>query len=310
MIEVNALTKYYGPLAAIDHVSFHVEQGEIIGFLGPNGAGKTTTMRILTGFSPASSGSAKVAGFDIRENPIDVKRRIGYLPESVALYPEMVVSKFLSYVAVVKGVPRSKRRAEVDRVIERCGVGPVAKRLTRNLSKGFRQRVGLAQALIGNPPVLILDEPTVGLDPRQIVEIRQMIRDLAKEHTVLLSTHILPEVSMVCERVIIIHQGRIVAQDTMANLAGKGQPAVLDVEVGGACDEILRVLRAIPAVANVAEEKQGRYRVEGAPGVDLGPPVADALVRAGLSLRALHPRTSSLEDVFMDAVASETGGAP
>lgn len=218
MIDVDGLTKYYGTIAAIDNVSFHVGKGEVMGFLGPNGAGKSTTMRVLTGFAPASKGSARVDGFEVHEHPIEVKRRVGYLPENVPLYEEMVVRAFLSYVAEVKGIGRSKRRAEVDRVMERSGLTAMANRIIGHLSKGYRQRVGLAQALVGSPPVLVLDEPTVGLDPRQIVEIRHMIRELGREHTVLLSTHILPEVSMVCDRVIIINQGRIAAQDTMANL--------------------------------------------------------------------------------------------
>lgn len=219
MIEVKGLTKYYGQLAAIEDVSFSVDKGEVLGFLGPNAAGKTTTMRILTGFSPPSRGTAVVAGYDIKVNPIEVKRRVGYLPESVPLYGEMLVSKFLQYVAEVKGVDRGRRRVEVGRVMERCGLSSVSQRVCHNLSKGYRQRVGLAQALIGDPPVLILDEPTVGLDPRQVIEIRQVIKELGQDHTVLLSTHILPEVTMVCERVLIINRGRIVAQDTMANLA-------------------------------------------------------------------------------------------
>ena len=220
MIDVRGLTKYYGQIAAIEDVTFSVGKGEIIGFLGPNAAGKTTTMRILAGFSPATRGTATIAGFDIHENPIEVKRRVGYMPESVPFYGEMLVSSFLTYVAEVKGVPRASRKREVGAIMERCGVSPMARRVMKNLSKGYRQRVGLAQALIGNPPVLILDEPTVGLDPQQIVEIRQMIKDLAGEHTVLLSTHILPEVSMICERVLIIDRGRIVAQDSLDNLAG------------------------------------------------------------------------------------------
>lgn len=228
MIEVNGLTKYYGPIAALVDVTFQVGQGEVIGFLGPNGAGKSTAMRILTGFATASRGTARVAGYEVHENPIEVKRRVGYMPERVPLYDEMVVRGFLDYVAEVKGVPRSVRRAEVARVIERCGVGEMADRLIRNLSKGYRQRVGLAQALIASPPVLILDEPTVGLDPKQIVEIRQMIRDLGKDHTVLLSTHILPEVAMVCEQVIIINQGRIVAQERLENLTGTGARRTLE----------------------------------------------------------------------------------
>ncbi len=219
MIEVKALTKYYGQLAAIEDVSFEVAKGEIVGFLGPNGAGKSTTMRILTGFSPPTSGTASISGYDILDDPIEVKRRVGYMPESVSLYGEMLVSGFLNYVAEVKGVPRGERKREVERVMEQCSLSHMAKRIVRNLSKGYKQRVGLAQALVGNPPVLVLDEPTVGLDPAQIIEIRTMIRELAKEHTVLLSTHILPEVSMVCDRVIIINQGKIVAQEAVGSAA-------------------------------------------------------------------------------------------
>lgn len=222
MIQVNGLTKHYGAIEALRDLSFEVGQGEIIGFLGPNGAGKSTTMRILTGFAPATRGTARIAGFEVHEHPIEVKRRVGYLPERVPLYEEMTVHGFLGYVAEVKGVARSGRKAEVGRVMERCGLKDMGRRLIRNVSKGYRQRVGLAQALVGNPPVLILDEPTVGLDPRQIVDIRQMIKELGREHTVLLSTHILPEVAMVCERVIIINNGRIVTQDRLENLTGHG----------------------------------------------------------------------------------------
>ena len=224
MIEVSGLTKCYGPVEAVRDVTFRVEPGEIVGFLGPNGAGKSTTMRMLTGSIPATRGKAVVAGYDVATQPLEVKRRVGYLPENVPLYPEMVVSRFLSYVAEIKDVPRGARKAEVGRVMERCGLGPMSNRVIQNLSKGFRQRVGLAQALIGNPPVLILDEPTVGLDPKQIVEIRKTIKELAEEHTVLLSTHILPEVAMLCGRVIIINRGRIAAQDTMENLSATEGP--------------------------------------------------------------------------------------
>lgn len=220
MIEVKGLTKRYGPIEALNDISFGVEKGEIVGFLGPNGAGKTTMMRILTGFVPATRGTAVVAGFDVHEKPLEVKRLVGYLPENVPLYPEMLVRSYLRYVAEIKGLSRSSAKSEMGRVMERCGVASIADRTIRHISKGYRQRVGLAQALIGNPPVLILDEPTVGLDPKQIISIRQTIKELADEHTVLLSTHILPEVAMICGRVIILNQGRIVAQEAMADLAG------------------------------------------------------------------------------------------
>ena len=221
MIEVQGLTKRYGQVTAIEEVTFNVAQGEVVGFLGPNGAGKTTTMRILTAYVPATEGTALVAGHDVHREPIEVKRLVGYLPENVPLYPEMLVRSYLSYVAEVKGVRRRDRRTEADRVIERCGLANMTGRVIGHLSKGYRQRVGLAQALIANPPVLILDEPTIGLDPKQIISIRQTIKDLAGDHTVLLSTHILPEVAMICHRVIILNRGRIVVQDDMRNLKGE-----------------------------------------------------------------------------------------
>ena len=220
MISVQGLTKRYGPIEAICDLSFEVGERQIVGFLGPNGAGKTTTMRILAGFIPATQGRAVLAGYDVHREPIEVKRRLGYLPENVPLYPEMIVKSYLRYVAEIKGLSRSSAINEVDRVMERFGVASIADRTIRHISKGYRQRVGLAQALIGNPPVLILDEPTVGLDPKQIVSIRQTIKDLADDHTVLLSTHILPEVAMICGRVIILNEGRIVAQEEMGGLTG------------------------------------------------------------------------------------------
>jgi ABC-2 type transport system ATP-binding protein len=305
MIEVQSLTKYYGTIAAVDDLSFRVEKGEIVGFLGPNGAGKTTTMRMLTGFSPASRGSARIGGLDVREHPVEVKRRIGYLPESVPLYPEMRVRSFLRYVAEVKGVARSARAAEVDRVVERCGLKEVAGRTVGNLSRGYRQRVGLAQALVGNPPVLILDEPTVGLDPRQIIEIRQMIRELAQDHTVLLSTHILPEVAMICRRVIIINRGRIVAEDTMENLAGSNDGSFA-VEASGAPARVESVLKAVKGVASVAPEGGGRFRVVSKE-TGAREAAARALVEAGLGLRALEARARSLEEVFVEAISAEGG---
>jgi gliding motility-associated transport system ATP-binding protein len=309
MIEVKGLTKYYGSVAAVRDVSFEVGKGEIVGFLGPNGAGKTTTMRILTGFSPASSGSARIDGYDTVAHPLEVKRRVGYLPESVPLYTEMVARKFLTYVAAVKGVPRADRSREVGRVVERCGLGSVAGRVAGNLSKGYRQRLGLAQALIGNPPVLIFDEPTVGLDPKQIVEIRQMIKELAEEHTVLLSTHILPEVAMVCERVIIIHDGRIVAQDTMENLAGASERPVLTVETGGAAGQTTKVIEELPCVTSVVDEGSGFYKVTGeVAAAAASEAVSRALVSAGIPLRSLRPHARTLEDTFLEAISSEEGG--
>ena len=221
MIEIEGLTKHYRDLAAIQDVSFKVGKGEIVGFLGPNGAGKTTTMKILTGFMPASGGSARVAGFDVFEDPMEVKRRIGYLPEIPPVYPDLTVAEYLKFVGTLKGLRGSKLRADVERVVNRVNLVNVIDRLIRNLSKGFQQRVGLAQALLGNPQVLILDEPTVGLDPRQIGDVRELIRELAGEHTVILSTHILQEVTATCQRAIIINKGHIVADDPLHDLTAK-----------------------------------------------------------------------------------------
>lgn len=224
MIEVKQLTKNYGHIAAVQDLSFEIGKGEIVGFLGPNGAGKSTTMRMLTGFFPATRGTARIAGFEVHAEPLEVKRRVGYMPERVPLYDEMTVGAFLRYAATIKGITRAQVNVEADRVAERCGLGDMRQRLINNLSKGYRQRVGLAQALIGSPPVIVLDEPTAGLDPKQIVDIRQMIKELGQDHTILLSTHILPEVSMVCERVLIIHRGRLVTQARMEELtSGAGR---------------------------------------------------------------------------------------
>ena len=221
MIDVRELRKRYHRLVAVDGISFKVNKGEVLGFLGPNGAGKTTTMRMLTGALPATAGHAKVAGFDVFEQPIQVKRRVGYLPESPPLYDELDTGAYLRFVGRIKGLGGAKLKTEVARVVEVCGLQDVRRRLLGNLSKGFRQRVGLAQALMGSPEVLVLDEPTIGLDPNQILEIRKLIRDLAVKHTVVLSTHILPEVVQICDRVIIIHRGRIVADDTLENLTSE-----------------------------------------------------------------------------------------
>jgi len=218
MIEVQHLTKRYGDLTAVSNISFSVASGQILGFLGPNGSGKTTTMRVITGFMPATSGTVKVAGFDVFEDSLEVRKRIGYLPEHPPLYTDMSVAAYLRFVARIKGMPKAESADALDRVLTRCGLAQVADRVTGHLSKGFRQRVGLAQAIIHNPPVLVLDEPTIGLDPHQIIEIRALIKELAGAHTVVLSTHILPEVAQVCEKVVIINAGRVVMEDLLANL--------------------------------------------------------------------------------------------
>ncbi len=232
MIEVEGLTKYYGRLAAIKDMTFRVETGDIVGFLGPNGAGKTSTMRILTCFSPASAGRATILGMDARTDSLRIRQKIGYLPENVPLYEWMRVRSYLEFVARAKGVPSAERSREVDHVAQSVGVDQVMHKLIRWLSKGYRQRVGLAQALIGDPPILILDEPTIGLDPKQIREIRQLIKGFSQSRTVILSTHILPEVSQICDRVIIINKGSIVAEDTPLNLT-KGHGKVVEMPRGG-----------------------------------------------------------------------------
>jgi ABC-2 type transport system ATP-binding protein len=263
-------------------------------------------MRVLTGFTPPTRGAVKVAGFHVEDEPLEVKRRVGYMPESVPAYGEMVVSAFLKYVAEVKGVPRRERALEAERVMARCGLEDMGRRVVRNLSKGYRQRLGLAQALVGNPPVLILDEPTAGLDPKQVVEIRRMIKDLAQEHTVLLSTHILPEVSMVCERVIIIHRGRIVAEDTMKNLTGSGATR-FEVEAMGPTAAITARLEGVPGVSKVKSSGQHRYVVESEQGMDVREAIVNALADSTCRLVGMEKRARTLEDVFVAAVAGERG---
>ena len=253
MIEVQHLTKRYGPTTAVDDVSFRVERGEVLGFLGPNGAGKTTTMRVLTGYMPPSEGKAIVAGYDVLTQPIDAKRRTGYLPETPPLYPEMTVRDYLTFVARIKGVPRADRKTRVNSVMERTRVADMANRHCSKLSKGYRQRVGLAQAIMHNPDVLILDEPTAGLDPKQIIETRQLIKDLGGDHTVILSTHILPEVSQTCHRVVIINKGRVVAVDTPDNLTSRLRGSeTMFVQVDAAGADVKTTLAEIPGVTRVA----------------------------------------------------------
>src|SRR5262247_2173974 len=252
MIEVDHLTKNYGAVAAIRDVSFSVSPGQIVGFLGPNGAGKSTTMRILACFMPASSGMARVAGYDVFQQSMEVRRRIGYLPENVPLYTDMRVAPYLDFVAEVKGVGRADRRRRVADVMERCLIADVQNRLIGKLSKGYRQRVGLAQAIVSDPDVLILDEPTIGLDPKQITEIRSLIKSLAGQHTVILSTHILPEVSMVCSGVIIINKGAIVAQGPIDTLVEQFFPtARVHVQIAGPYAAVLEGLRRLPGVLDV-----------------------------------------------------------
>jgi ABC-2 type transport system ATP-binding protein len=310
MIEVDRLTKRYGPVPAIQDVSFTVEKGQIVGFLGPNGAGKTTTMRILSCFMPASGGTARVAGYDVFEQSLEVRRRIGYLPENVPLYADMTVDAYLDFVANIKGLGRSERRRRVGEVLERCQIPDVRGRLIGRLSKGYRQRVGLAQALIADPEVLILDEPTIGLDPKQIVGIRQLIKSLAGAHTVILSTHILPEVSMVCEGVIIINRGRVVASGPLDRLMQELSPtARLQVQVEGPAELVTQSLRALPGIQRV--EARGvvdgvsTFVLEAERVRDIRREVAQLVAQQRWGLLELKALDLSLEDVFIRIVAGE-----
>jgi ABC-2 type transport system ATP-binding protein len=312
MVEVEKLTKYYGHLAAIKDVSFRVESGEIVGFLGPNGAGKTTTMRILTCFSPASSGKATIMGVDAREDSMKIRRQLGYLPEHVPLYEWMRVGAYLHFVARAKAVASAARQKEIDRVAEAVGISEVSGMLIRNLSKGFRQRVGLAQALIGNPPILILDEPTIGLDPKQIREIRNLIKGFSRNRTVILSTHILPEVSQICDRVIIINKGTIIAEDTPRNLIQThGKLSRCELVVGAPEDEVRQMLSGFQAINSVRltpVPENGRVSafIEAASQPDLCPALARAVTEKGWDLFEMRPLHATLEDVFIDLVTEET----
>jgi len=300
VIEVEGLTKRFVDKDVVDNVSFFVPEGEVLGFLGPNGAGKTTTMRMITGFLSATSGRVRVAGLEVEREPLAVRARIGYLPENVALYPEMRVEEYLRYRAAVEGVPRAEVRERVEAVSERCMVGDVRRQLAGTLSKGYRQRVGLAGALIHRPPVLILDEPTVGLDPRQIVKIRELITELGRDHTVILSTHILPEVEQVCRRVLIIDDGKIVADGTPDQLrSGLAGTAELKVQLEAPEAEARAGLEALPAAANVRSEGNGRFQLAVEGGADLRREVFNLAVQKGWVLLELAQTMPSLEDIFL-----------
>jgi ABC-2 type transport system ATP-binding protein len=292
-------------------VSFKVERGEILGFLGPNGAGKTTTMRILTGYMPPTGGKALVGGYDVQDQPIEAKRRTGYLPETPPLYPEMTVRDYLDFCARIKGVPRAERVSRVKSSMERTRIADVGKRHCGKLSKGYRQRVGLAQALLHNPEVLILDEPTAGLDPKQIIETRDLIRGLAGDHTIILSTHILPEVSQTCQRVVIINKGRVVAVDTPENLRARLQGAeTLFVQIDAQGADVTSALTAIPGVTRVApadtRPESGAYEVESERGRDVRRELARDIVTRGWGLLELRPMRMSLEDVFLQVTTEES----
>jgi ABC-2 type transport system ATP-binding protein len=291
-----------------------VHKGEILGFLGPNGAGKTTTMRILTCYLPPTEGTARVAGFDVFEQPMEVKRRVGYTPETPPLYPDMDVGSFLDFCAKIKGVPGKDRKAKISDVMEKTRIADVRGTLIGRLSKGYRQRVGLAQAILHNPDVLILDEPTAGLDPKQIIETRELIKGLGGEHTIVLSTHILPEVSMTCGRVVIINKGRVVAEDTPENLTHRLQgAATVRLEVRGESPDLEATLAGVPGVKSVRRAKPGVYEVDAEAGRDVRAELARAVIGRGLDLLSLQQSGMSLEEIFLHLtttdVAAEAAGS-
>ncbi len=323
MIEVEHLTKFYGTIPVVRDVTFNVERGEILGFLGPNGAGKTTTMRMITGYLPPTSGTVRVAGFDVVEKSLDARQHLGYLPETVPLYTELTTLEYLDFRGRITGLHNSRdRRARMYEVMERLNLTDVANKQVGNLSRGYRQRVGLAQAMLHNPDVLILDEPTVGLDPVQITEVRDLIKELGTDHTIILSTHLLPEVSMVCNRVIIINRGRLVALDTTIHLAeGANTAMMVQAEVGGLPSAILAGLRGVPGVKSarminadgtapiIQAEKalagNNTYQVDTTPGMDVRSQVASAVVGGGFQLIELKAVRPSLEDIFVNIITQD-----
>ena len=312
MIRVDNLSKYYGMTVGVRDLNFHVARGEVLGFLGPNGAGKTTTMKILTCYLPPTSGTASVCGYDILKDPLEVRRRIGYLPEKTPLYQDMKVVEYLGFVAHLKGMPKSRIKNEIERVVEQCGLVQVPLRTIGKLSKGYQQRVGIAQAILHDPELLILDEPTLGLDPKQIIEIRQLIKNLGKERTVILSSHILPEVSQVCHRIIIINAGELVAVDTPENLRSRlKKSSVIHLKIGdsGEIDPISELLSRIEGVTMTREISRSdgvrSLIVESLPDRDLRHEIARRVIEAGLPLLEIYSEELSLEDIFLQLVTEE-----
>jgi ABC-2 type transport system ATP-binding protein len=311
VIQVENVSKHYGARKAVDRLTFTVNQGEILGFLGPNGAGKSTTMNIITGYLSATEGSVKVDGHDILEEPHEVKKRIGYMPELPPLYPDMTVREYLSFAAEIKGVARPARPKAVDQAMEKLQLTDVRGRLVKNLSKGYKQRVGVAQALVANPPVLILDEPTIGLDPQQIIETRTLIRSLGHEHTVILSSHILPEIAAVCDRVLIINRGRIVASDTTANLSrGLSGESRLAIRAAGPERDVLAALRAVANVRKVeslGSRESGTIdaSVEAPPSHDIRRGVFEAMAKAGYPILSMRSQDLTLEEIFLNLITRE-----
>jgi ABC-2 type transport system ATP-binding protein len=310
VIEVQHLTKRYGRVTAVDDVTFRVERGEILGFLGPNGAGKTTTMRVITGYMPPTQGKVLVAGFDVFDQPVDAKRRTGYLPETPPLYPDMTVREYLTFVAKIKGVQTADRHTRVAGVMKKTAIADMADRHCGKLSKGYRQRVGLAQAILHNPDVLVLDEPTAGLDPKQIIETRQLIKELAGTHTIVLSTHILPEVAQTCQRVVIITKGKVVAVDTPDNLTHRLRGAeTMYLQVDAADVDATATLQAVPGVTRVGiSDRHGPavgYEVESSRGQDIRRDLAATVVAKGWGLLEFRPLRMSLEEIFLQVTTEE-----
>ncbi len=314
-IEVEHLTKYYGHFPAITDVSFSVAKGEILGFLGPNGAGKTTTMKILTGFMPPTSGVARIAGYDVVSQSLDARRQIGYLPETVPLYTDMTIRGYLGFMGTIRGMERAHIRRRIDDVVDICNLGDYRDSLIGKLSKGFRQRVGIAQAIIHEPDILILDEPTIGIDPIQVVETRQLIKGLGKDHTLIVSTHILPEVSAICERVIIIHEGEVVAVDRPENLSKRLQLVERTVvEIRGPTSDVASALRSIEGVQDVTFEAQGGdtavYTVSSRRGHDLREDVSRVAVQQDWGLLKLEAVAMTLEEIFLRLTTEEPAIEP
>jgi ABC-2 type transport system ATP-binding protein len=305
MIKVSGLTKDYGARRAIDNLSFDAQQGEIVGFLGPNGAGKTTTMRILTGYMPPTDGEALVAGYDVVEESLEVRKRVGYLPETVPLYTDMIVFDYLKFMGELRKIPNLDAR--VDEVLDMVGLFDRADGYIGNLSKGMRQRIGLAQALLHRPEVLILDEPTIGLDPGQVVEVRKLIREIGKERTVLLSTHLLNEAQNICDRVLIINKGRIVTEDTTENLQARliGAERVI-IRVRGEADELAKTIKQVKGVQGVETKQDGSVEFEFVSGKDVRPEVAKKVINSGYDLIELRPLGMSLEEIFLELTGSES----
>ncbi|MFI5322014.1 MAG: ABC transporter ATP-binding protein [Thermodesulfobacteriota bacterium] len=306
MVNVQNLTKRYGNLVAVESLSFRLERGDVLGFLGPNGAGKTTTMRIITGYMPPTKGSVHIEGVDIFDDPMQAKKLIGYLPENPPLYNDMTVAEYLDFVADIKQVKKKDKKNKIFYVLEKCGLSEVRKRLIGHLSKGYRQRVGIAQALVNNPPVLVLDEPTIGLDPVQIIEIRDLIKSLSGDRTVILSTHILPEVTMICSRVVIINEGKIVLEESLENLTASmrnSQNILLRVRRNG--DKVREKILSVKGVAAVKSGPSGEYIITPSNGMEIREEIARLVVENDLGLLELRPFANTLEEIFLKVISSE-----